>query len=392
MSGHDEDIDFDFFGDSEPEPPKRRLVRRPSGPPPGGPPPPRRPASAGPPATPIVRLISLIVFAIAMILILVFAVRSCETSNESAAYKDYMSSVATIAGDSKSIGTRLTNVLASQNLNENKLETQLQGLVDQQSLDFDKGSKLTPPGPLRQQQEKLVEALQLRSDGLKGLLDVFKRTATKKGNSTETTKAGLALSQQMYKFVASDVIWASMFVTPAQKVLKNEGVAGVSPPTSVFLAEPELATSTAMGQFWQAAIHGVTPTANISGSGRHGTGIAYVKVSPGTQILHEGVTAEIQLKTNTGFVVGVRNTGDYLESNVKVRLVIHQNAPAKSIIRTAKITQIYPNTTSEVFFKGPFDVITLINQVPIRVDVTPVPHEASISNNTATYEARFSLG
>ena len=392
MSGHDEDIDFDFFGDSEPEPPKRRLVRRPSGStPPGGPPPPRRPASAGPPATPIVRLISLIVFAIAMILILVFAVRSCESSNESAAYKDYMSSVATIADDSKSVGTGLTNVLANQNLIESKLETKLQGLVDQHNLDVEKASKLTPPGPLRLQQEQLVEALQLRSDGLQGLLDVFKSTATKKGNSTETTKAGIALSQQMYKLVASDVIWASMFVTPAQKVLKDEGVAGVSPPTSVFLTTPDLATSTSMGEFW-ASIHGVTSTTNTSGSGRHGTGIAYVKVSPGNQTLQEGVTATIMLKTNTGFVVGVENTGDFREQNVKVGLVIQQNAPAKSIIRKATITTIYPSATGVAFFKGPFDVSTLITPVQIKVDVTPVPHEASIANNTAIYEARFSMG
>jgi hypothetical protein len=391
MSGHDEDIDFDFFGDPEPEPLKRRLVRRPSGSPPGGPPPPpRRPASAGPPATPIVRLISLIVFAIAMILILVFAVRSCEASNESAAYKDYMSRVAAVALDSKTVGTSLTSLLADQNLNESKLETKLRGMVTQHNLDVEKGSKLTPPGPLRQQQEKLVEALQLRSDGLAGLLEVFKATASKQGNSTESTKAGIALSQQMYKIVASDVIWANMFVTPAQKVLQDEGVVGAPPPTSVFLAEPELATRNTMGQFWQR-IHGVTPTTNNQGTGRHGTGIAYVKISPANETLQVGVTKTIQLKANLGFVVGVENTGDYREENVKVKLVIHQNAPSEPIVRKTSIASIYPNTTTDVFFKGPFNPSTLITVVQMNVQVTPVPSEASAANNTATYSVRFSL-
>jgi hypothetical protein len=197
----------------------------------------------------------------------------------------------------------------------------------------------------------------------------------------------------MYKIVASDVIWANMFVTPAQKVLKDEGVAGVSPPASVFLAEPDLdlATSTSMGSFWQQAIHGVASSTSPSGSGQHGTGIAYVKVYPGTQTLQEGVQAPITLKPNTGFVVGVKNTGDFREQNVRVKLVIHQNAPAKSIIKTETIKTIFPSATLEAFFKGPF-AITFVTPVRITVDVTPVPREARIANNTATYEAIFSLG
>jgi len=391
MSGHDEDIDFDFFGDSEPEPPKRRLVRRPSGPPPGEPPPPRRPGGhANPPATPIVRLVSLIVFAIAMILILVFAVRSCETSNESAAYKDYMSRVAKIAVDSKNVGAQLKTLLENQNVNESQLEAKLQGLVEQHNLDVKEGSALTPPGPLRQQQEKLVEALQLRSDGLKGLLDVFKATAAKHG-STAVTQSGHQLSEQMYKIVASDVIWADMFAAPAVNVLKDQGVAGVSPPTSVFISDPDRASTNSMGAVWQR-IHGIAVTTNpAGGSNRHGTGIAYFKITPSNETLQEGVTKTITLKGNLGFVVGVSNTGDYQEENVKVKLTIHQNAPAKSIVRESTIPQIFSNTTKDVFFKGPFELTTMITVVPIRVQVVPVPNEASLANNTATYDVRFSF-
>jgi len=326
-----------------------------------------------------------------MILILVFAVRSCETSNESATYRDYMGKVATIAvDDSKSVGTQLKTLLENQNVNESQLETKLQGLIEQQNLDLKKGSELTPPGPLRQQQEKMVEALQLRSDGLTGLLDVFKSTAAKHG-STEVTLAGHALSEQMYKLVASDVVWSDMFVAPAQKVLKEQGVAGVSPPTSVFLIDPDRATTNSMGAIWQR-IHGIAvSTTSTNGSSQHGTGIAYVKVTPSNETLHEGVTATITLKGNLGFVVGVTDTGGYQEENVKVKLVIHQNAPAKSIIRESTIPQILSGTTTDVFFKGPFELTTMIAVVPINVQVVPVPNEASLSNNTATYDVRFSF-
>jgi len=88
-------------------------------------------------------------------------------------------------------------------------------------------------------------------------------------------------------------------------------------------------------------------------------------------------------------VVGIENTGDYQEQNVNVKLVIHQNAPAKSIIREAKIPEIFNNTTKEVFFKGPFAPTTMITPVQITVSVAPVPGEASIANNTRAYEVRF---
>jgi len=126
-------------------------------------------------------------------------------------------------------------------------------------------------------------------------------------------------------------------------------------------------------------------------SGTHGTGIAYVKVFPVNQTLQQGVTATIMLSSNLGFVVGVENTGNYSEQNVNVKLVIHQNAPATSIIKEATIGQILPNTTKEVFFKGPFNQTTVVTKVPINVTVSPVPGEDNTANNAATYEVRFSF-
>ncbi|MGD0274273.1 MAG: hypothetical protein ABSB96_11155 [Gaiellaceae bacterium] len=134
-----------------------------------------------------------------------------------------------------------------------------------------------------------------------------------------------------------------------------------------------------------------TSTAPNSGTGKHGTSIAYVKVLPSKQKLQQGVTTIIQLKQNLAFAVGVENTGDYLEQNVKVKLVIHQNEPAQPIVKEAKIGQIFNNTTKEVIFKGPFNLTTLISMVPINVIVNPVPGEDNTANNRATYQVRFSF-
>jgi hypothetical protein len=133
-------------------------------------------------------------------------------------------------------------------------------------------------------------------------------------------------------------------------------------------------------------------TASNAVTGRHGTSIAFLKVLPRNQTLQQGVTATIVLKSNLAFVVGVQNDGDQPEQNVKVKLVIHQKAPAKPIVKEAEIGRIFPGTTMKVFLKGPFNPITLVTMVPIDVMVNPVPGEASTANNLATYKARFSLG
>ena len=385
MSEHD-DIDFDFFGDSTPEPPKKRLVRRPGGPRDGGgSPPPRRPA--GPPhsGTPIVRLVSLIAFAIALILILIFAVRSCESSSESAAYKSYMDEVSKVATDSASVGTNLSKLLDRQDLTEKLVETNLNGLIRQQAIDIQNASKLSPPGPLRQAHDQMIEALQLRRNALTGLLEVFKKTAAKRG-STEATKAGVELSQQMLRGVASDVIWQDMFVTVAQDVLKRQGISGAPPPNSVFVADSTRATINSMGVVWQR-FHGVQTSTTTSGT-IHGTNIEYVKVMPVNETLTQGLTKVVKIRKDLSFVVGVKNGGDYLEQNIKVTLKINQSPQAIEKVET--IPQIYSHATAEVVFKN-FAVTDPINKLPVSIDVAPVSGETNTANNKATYEVRFSF-
>ncbi|MGA9761814.1 MAG: CARDB domain-containing protein [Gaiellaceae bacterium] len=385
MSEHD-DIDFDFFGDSAPEPPKKRLVRRPSGPRDGGgSPPPRHPA--GPPhtASPIVRLVSLIAFAIALILILIFAVRSCETSSETAAYKNYMDKVSPIATDSQTAGTNLSKMLDRQNLSPTVIDTTLKGLIRQQAIDSQNAAKLVPPGPLREQNAQLLESLQLRSSALSGLLTVFKATQSKRG-STEAIKAGAALSKQMLRGVASDVLWEDMFAAAAQDVMKREGISGVSPPKSVFVSDPTRATVNSMANVWQT-FHGVQTNSQTSGT-IHGTNIAYVKVFPSGDTLTEGVTKTITANERLRFVVGVQNGGDFQEQNIKVTLKISQKPDP--IVKVMTIGQIYSHATAEVTFKD-FAVTELANVVPISVDVTPVTGETNKANNQATYEVRFSF-
>lgn len=132
-------------------------------------------------------------------------------------------------------------------------------------------------------------------------------------------------------------------------------------------------------------------TASSSGTGQHDTGIAYVKVLPSDKMLKEGVMTTINLRSNLAFVVGVKNGGDYLEKNVKVTLVIHQNSPNSSITKTMSIANVHNGSTQEADFRGPFIIRTMIAKVPIKVSVAPVTGEPNKANNEATYEVLFAF-
>jgi hypothetical protein len=145
-----------------------------------------------------------------------------------------------------------------------------------------------------------------------------------------------------------------------------------------------------MSVVWQQ-IHGVESSSGDGGNvtGRHGTGIAYVKVTPSGKELSTGSVETIHLDKNLGFIVGVENSGDFAEQNVKVRLRIVQNPPYKTIEKTATIAQIFNGTQQEAVFPPPFTIEDLVKEIPIKVDVYPVPGEVNTLNNSATYKVIF---
>jgi hypothetical protein len=132
-------------------------------------------------------------------------------------------------------------------------------------------------------------------------------------------------------------------------------------------------------------------TSNLD-TGKHETGIAYVKVIPGNQTLQQApTTTTIVLRSNLVFSVGVKNDGDSPEQNVKVTLKIHQPPPNQTITRTGVIPQISNGQTAKIDFRSPFNIETMISVVPITVRVDPVAGEMDTANNSATYNVRFSF-
>jgi hypothetical protein len=377
-----DDIEFDFFDEPETreEEPRRRSPRRQGD---GGPP--RRPVR--PPAgfTPLLRLAGLIAFAILIVVLLVLWVQSCQGASKRSSYKHYMDKVGAVAQNSEQTGKELNDLLTTPGLKEADLESKLDSFAQQEQQNIAQAKTLTPPGPLRPEQAALLEALQFRVSGLRGLADAFRTTAGEKAD--KAASAGQLLAAQAERLTASDVVWDDLFLEPAKAELQRQGIGGVAVPASRFLTNPDLVSLSSATRIWQrlrGATTGGTP------GGLHGTGLVSIKALPQGQTLSPAPTENtVTASTDLAFQVTVQDTGDSQEVSIAVTLTI-QRSP-QNIVKKATIDVINPNETKTVTFRDlgqpPFGVKTTI-----KVDVQPVPGEKNTGNNSAEYPVVFSLG
>src|SRR5215204_5977132 len=156
------DFEFDFFDEPEteedqssrPREPRRLGPRRPVRPPSG--------------FVPILRLVGLIAFAIALIVVLATVVSDCTGSSKAAPYRDYMQPLRQLAQDSEQVGRELNVALTTPGIEQEELaQQQQQGVTQARDLD--------PPAKLRAEHQRAIEALELRVSGVNRLVDTLRQ-------------------------------------------------------------------------------------------------------------------------------------------------------------------------------------------------------------------------
>jgi hypothetical protein len=384
MSERDPDIDFDFFDD---DPQAResgqtqrisrpRIMRGGGG---GGPRRPVRPAAG---LMPILRLVGLIAIALAIVTGLVLWAQGCRENKKVEAYESYMRTVSGIARASAQRGTELNTLLTTPGKRVPEIRTQLDGLADREAQDVQRAETTDPPPLLRDEHRALIQALQFRVNGLRGLADTFSSTA----RARNPDAAGAVLAGQAQRLVASDVVWEDLFRALAVEELQRDGITGVNVPDSDFAQNPDLASTRSMVsilQRIQGATTGGTPT------GLHGTAILSVRPLPDGQPLQTGTDNTIVASTDLGFAVTVENGGEHQEVGIKVTLTI-QKTP-EPIVKTQTIDLIDSGEQEVVTFTD-LGEVPFAQKTSLKVDVQPVPGEARTSNNSASYSVIFSLG
>jgi hypothetical protein len=383
VSTRDEDIlDFDFFDEEEAPSWEEPAERRP-GPARRG----RGPRGRGPrfraPSnlTPLLRLVALISLAILVVVLLAVWVEGCTSDRKRERYGDYLAQVGEIGTASARLGKSLGTLLTTPGINQEDLDAKLGGFVQTAENHVRRAEALDPPGPLLDANEGAIEALQFRVNGLQGLRTTFQQTS----GTTDASQAGQALSQQVRRLLASDVVWEDAFRAEAEEVLRAEGVEGVAVPSSQFVSAEELTSASSLAAIWQrvqGASTGGTPT------GLHGSGINYVKVLPSGQLLSSTTETTIKATDQLAFEVGVEDTGESQEVRIKVTLTIPKQP--EPITQTQTIPIIDPGEIKAVTFRVGA-LVPFGEKTTVKVDVDPVPGETNTANNTAEYPVIFTL-
>ena len=376
MTERDTDIEFDFF-----EEPETREAARPTRPPArGGPRPPVRTPQG---LTPLLRLVGLIAFAIVIVVLLVYAIQGCQSSSKHSKYSNYMSKVSEIASHSQSIGTRLGSLLTNRGIRAPALQRQLAGLARDEEQDANAARAIDPPGRLRDEHLRLIDALEYRYSGIVGFSDALAQALKSKSSG-----AGTLLEVPAQRFIASDVVWDDSFREPSVQVLRNEGVGDVRVPDSNFVKNPDFFTATPLNALvTQLRGANVTPKTG----GLHGTNIVKTRALPRGTELSTSQRLPVVAGTDLGFEVTIEDSGDSAEVSIPVTLTITNGT--KNIVKTGRIDFINAKEQKTVTFKNiQLDSLFFASQsTSVKVTVQPVRGEANTENNTSTYPVIFSL-
>jgi hypothetical protein len=386
MDPRDDDIEFSFFEDepatTEAAASRVRLPRR-GGRGTGM----RRPPGPARPVTPLLRLLGAIGIAIAVLVFFGLLIQSCASTSKHDAYAHYMGKVQAIAHSSANDGQQVATALTTPGVKVSSLASTLDGIAQQERQNVTAAERLTAPGRLRDENTQLVEALQLRVNGTQGLADTFRATASSKASSDAAL-----LVDQAKRLSASDVVYDDLFRGPATDVMKQQGVVGVPVPESHYLSsDDQLAQS-----YWSLALNrlrgGTTSSGSkgsTSSSGLHGTNIVATKAMPGGQTLSTSDLNTVKATADLAFAVTVHDGGDSQEVHIAVTLTIEK--AQGSIVKNKTIDVINPGQDATVTFPIP-EQVPFAQKTTIKVDVASVPHEANVSNNSASYPIIFSLG
>jgi hypothetical protein len=374
----DDDIQFDFFDDepatteAQPPPSRVRLPRR------GG-----RGSGMRRPSrnlTPILRLAVVIVVLVVLFVIFGLLIQSCGTSKHDS-YAGYMDDVSKIAHSSQEDGAAVANALTTPGAKAATLAGTLRGIADQERQNVAQAKRLDPPGPLRPENQQVVEALQLRVSGVDGIA----RTLDELTKDTKTSEATSVLSAQSDRLVASDVVWSDLFKQPAATEMAQQGVKGVAPPDSTFVQNRQLFSEASMTLLLQR-LRGASTGGTVTGV--HGTNIVNTKWLPGGHELSTTQENFVTATTDLAFAVTIKDSGDSQEVGIKVTLTVQQNPP---IVKTKTIDVINPGQEKTVTFSN-LGEVKFARKENVLVDVQPVRGEKITSNNKATYPVIFSLG
>jgi hypothetical protein len=319
------------------------------------------------------RSIALVAGVIVLIL-LVLGVRSCLNTRSENAIKNYSNDSAELLRASKLEGDQLFKLLQGEG-GTNQATAIINQLnayrVDSSEL-VDRANRLDVPGDLKGAQSELQEVLELRRDGFADITDALQVAL----GDQQRRQGSDDVAKQMQVFLASDIIDTQRFRPALFNVLRDKDLSAPDLPKNGFVPDIQWLQPDFVADQVNALRTG-TGGGGEAAPGLHGNGVAGVTL--GGIALTPGGNASVQLSGDLSFEIQVQNQGENTENDVVVSVTVGDGGDADTQEET--IDTIAPGELKTVTIPLSKQPPTGQN-VPIKVEVKPVPGEQKTDNNT----------
>lgn len=325
---------------------------------------------------------------IVVVILLFLLLKGCASIRTENSYKDYVREVAADVQQSQQESDAVFGLLRKGEASGQSavdLQNNINGFRAEAAKLAERARKREAPDKVKAANRYLVDALQLRAEGLGAIARLL---PTALGDSG----AGTAIKQiaaQNRLFDASDVLFTQKYLPGLYKAIKDEGLANDVPvPQALrspkgFLPSVDWLRPNSVA----SALTGTASTDTTAATpGLHGTGLVAVTVQPSGTALSTSGTVDIRAQKGLSFDVQVQNQGQSSEKNVTVQVRI--SGAGKPISVDQQITEIARGETATASVPLP-SLPATGRPVTITVTAKGVPGEKKLDNNKQTYQAIF---
>lgn len=350
--------------------PTQPLPRR------GGPP---RAGAADDPQTLMTRRIIAVAVVILFVVVVLFLIKGCASQRKERALKDFVRQTNSIVTQSNQSSKDFFGLLRTPgDAGATDIETSINQERSLASELVRQANNLDAPGDMSLAKRYLVQTLEFRRDGLTAVSTLIGQALGDQDPESATEE----IAANMQNFITSDVIYSQRSYAYMRDALKQNDVAGVTPPTSQFLPSLDWLDPAIVDDVLSRA-RGGSSSAEVA-PGLHGTGVTGVKALPSGDALVAG--GSNSLSGVRSIAVDVQNQGENNEKDVVVTLQI---TGAGSPIRLQQdITSIDPGETKTVTIpitRTPAKGTT----ASLKIEVRRVPGEENTDNNRQSFDVTF---
>ena len=325
--------------------------------------------------------------AVLVLILLVLAVRGCLSARNERAIKDYVSQSSELIDQSKLESNQLFNLLSGKGNQENAVDAAnvVNGLRSESTTLVDRANDLDTPDEVEAAQDNLLDSLELRRDALAGIANALPGAL-----ADEERREGTAdVAEMIQVLAASDVLLKYRFRPNLQDALKDEDLADeVSVPKQgelEFVPDVQwLDPSFVADQIAGLREGGGGGGDQAASPGLHGNGVGTVTL--GGVALVPGASATVPLSNDLAFDVQVVNQGENNETDVNVKVTVGEGNDADEV--EEQIPEIAVGEQQNVTIPLGKEPPTGEN-VPVKVEVEPVPGEDKTDNNSAEFTVIF---